>query len=103
MAANFVGTYRQGSREVLDYTIDWSSVMTAESASVADSEWFAEQGSPVFGDGNNGGPAPSYTGTSATVWVVEGTIGDVLHITNVVTDSDGRKHEASISIEIIDK
>lgn len=103
MAANFVGTYRQGSREVLDYTIDWTAVMPAESASVVFSEWFAEQSSPVFGDGSNGGPAPFSTTTSATVWIVEGTIGDTYHVTNVVTDTDGRKHEASLSIEIIDK
>lgn len=103
MAEIFVGAYQHGSREILDYAINWSTVLTAESDSAASSEWFVESGSPTLGDGSNGAPAPSLVSSTAVVWVVEGTLGNVYHLTNVLTGSSGRKYEASIKITVVDK
>lgn len=103
MADIFIGAYQQGSRETLDYSLNWTTAMTAESDSVSTSSWYAESGSPVIGDGSNGAPAPTVSTNTTTAWIVGGNVGNVYHLTNVVTTSGGRKLEASIKITIIDK
>jgi hypothetical protein len=103
MAEVFIGQYEQGSRETLDYSINWGTLMTAESDSVASSVWYAEHGNPTIGDGANGASAPGISADTTTAWIVGGTVGDKYHVTNVVTSTAGRKFEASIKITITDK
>ena len=103
MADTFVGTYKQGTREVLDYTIDWSRTMSEESDTAASSAWYIENSDSEIGDGTNGAVAPSLALNVATAWLVPGTEGQICHLTNVVTTSGGRKFEASLKITIVDK
>lgn len=101
MAKPFVGSFVQGSRETLDYSLNWIPVVGNDTIIV--SQWFGESGTPVIGDGTNGALAPSVTDGVSTCWVVGGTAGDVYHLSNVVTTAGGRKYEASIKVKIIDK
>ena len=103
MASVFIGQYEQGSREILDYSINWSTAMTAESDSVSTSAWYAEAGNPTIGDGTNGAASPSISTSTTTAWIVNGTVGEIYHLTNVITTTAGRKLEASIKITITDK
>ena len=103
MADVFVGRYTQGSREVLDYQIDWSTVLAAESDTGASSAWYSEAGTPTIGDGANGASAPSLSLGIATAWLVGGNPGEIYHLTNVLTTDGGRKFEASIQVKVIDK
>lgn len=103
MASIFIGAYQQGSREVLDYSMNWGTAMTAESDSVSSSQWHVESGNATLGNDSNGAPSPAVSGDVTTVWIVNGTIGDIYHITNVVTTAGGRKLESSFKVTIIDK
>ena len=103
MADVFIGSYEQGSREILDYAIDWASVLTAESDTASTSQWYAESGNPTLGNGTNGAAAPSLAANKAKVWVVGGTAGQTYALSNTLTTSAGRRFEASIKIKIIDK
>lgn len=101
MTKPFVGSFVQGSRETLDYSLNW--VPAVGNDAIVVSEWFGESGSPVIGDGSNGGSTPTVADGVSTCWVVGGTVGDVYHLSNVVTTAGGRKYEASIKVKIIDK
>lgn len=103
MAKKFIGVYYQGDRETLDYHMDWSPVLNSESDSISSSVWYAEQGSPVIGDGTNGASAPGVTGGVTSCWIIGGAIGDVYHLSNVITTAGGRKFEASLRISVVDK
>lgn len=103
MAQVFVGTYEQGSREILDYVIDWTETVTSESDTASGSVWYADQGNPTIGDGANGADAPTLSTNQAKVWIVNGNVGEEYHVTNVLTGTSGREYEASIRVTIIDK
>ena len=98
-----LASYQQGSREILDYAIDWATVLTAESDTASSSVWHVESGSATLGNNSNGAPSPSLSQGKATVWVVGGTIGDKYSLSNVLTTTGGRKFEASILITSIDR
>lgn len=96
--------YTMGSEEILDFSINWSTRMTAEGVSASTSTWTVAHGPAVLGTGSNGAPAPSLADNVATAWIVNGTVGDVYYLTNkIVTSSPARTLEGSIKVTVIDR
>ena len=101
---DFIAMYVHGSREVKDYSLNWSSLLAAEGDAESTSSWSNEADSTCcIGDGVNGAPAPTYSAGIATVWVVRGTVGDVYWLTNLLTTTQGRTFERTIRLAVIDR
>jgi hypothetical protein len=85
---------------ILDYTGDWSKLL-ATGESIAESSWTVEgpDGALLIGSGEY---APTFDGTSATVWLVAGTEDATYTVTHhIVTDNTPpRIDERSFSITI---
>lgn len=98
-----VGTYTHGVNERLDYSIDWRRTLeVGEDDAIATSTWITETGSPTIGNGSNGAPAASFSGSVTSVWIVDGTANDLYVLTNRITTSGGRRYEASIQVTVVD-
>lgn len=80
---------------VLDYTVDWSAWLQAGETITA-SQWITPDGITQ----GSGAQAPSNTTTTATVWLLAGTLGQTYIVTNRVTTSDGRVDDRSLRITI---
>lgn len=66
--------------EKLDFAMDWSSVMTADSDTIASSTWEVPAGITSVAQTN--------TGTSATIWLTGGTDGQSYTLVNQVTTAN---------------
>lgn len=103
MATSFLAVYSHGSGETLDYSIDWSEILAADSDVADSATWAIEKGTPTLGNGSNGAPAPSLADSVASVWLVGGTVGDEYHLQCTLVTSGGRTHERSLKIFVADK
>lgn len=77
--------------EVLDYVIDWTARLGADT--IVTSMWAIEDGTSVI-DSN------TFNGTSATVWLSGGAIGEKVLARNRVVTTGGRTMDQTISIKI---
>jgi hypothetical protein len=75
----------------LDYGVNWTAWL-AEGETIAASEWEIEDGVT--------GSSESFTDTTTTVWVADGTVGTVYTLTNRITTSEGRIDDRSLRIQI---
>lgn len=81
---------------VLDYALDWSTWL-ADGETVTAATWVVPAGL------TQSAPSPSHTGTSATIWVTGGTVGQSYRLTNHITTSQGRQDERSITLVVRDR
>lgn len=80
----------------LDYAVDWSAWLeTGETISA--STWTVPSGI------TEATPAPSNTGTVATIWLSGGTIGQRYTVTNHITTTMGREDDRSLYIVVEDR
>ncbi len=95
---------------VLDYSVDWSAWL-AQGETIAASRWTATTGITIAAT-----PAPSFTPTTATVWLSGGAVGGgeevgiargvaqrAYRITNTITTSAGRTDERSIFVAVAER
>ena len=80
--------------EVLDYHINWTARLTAESDSISTSEWELDEGITKDSDAET-----SYT---TTIWISGGTTGETYSITNRITTAVGRTYDYTGTILIED-
>lgn len=99
-----VGIFEMGSRERLDYPLNFNPLLTAESDTAA-SLSVANEGpqTATLGNGVNGAPSPSIAAGIAYAWIVNGTIGDIYELSYALTTTGGRIHERSIKVTVVDK
>lgn len=93
--------------EIKDYKLDWNGAAPgprlASGETISTSSWSAETAGITLGNGSNGAAAPSISGTSTIVWVINGTsappAGSTHHkLLNTITTSGGRKWQEAIYI-----
>ena len=88
-----LATYNKDPAEVLDYTIDWSTLL--ESDTISTSEWALDEGLTKDSD--------SKTDTTTTIWVSGGTIGTQYTCTNTIVTAGERTRVRSIAINVIER
>lgn len=88
-----MATYIKDPDALLDYQIDWSSWLVADTISA--SSWEAKTGIVVDSD--------SETTTTTTVWLSGGTVGTKYKITNHITTAAGREDDRSFYIIVKEK
>jgi len=81
---------------VLDYSIDWSTWL-ATSETITASSWTVPTGITQTT------PAPSFTNTITTIWLLGGTVGTTYTLTNHITTNQGRQDDRSITIQVVER
>jgi len=81
---------------VLDYSIDWSTWL-ATSETISASSWTVPTGITQTT------PAPSFTNTVTTIWLLGGTAGTTYTLTNHITTNQGRQDDRSITIQVVER
>jgi hypothetical protein len=85
--------FTKDSHEVLDYRVDWSEWLDADTIST--STWHVPDG--ITQDAEN------ETTTTATIWLSGGTTGENYNVTNHITTAGGRTGERTITIKVRDR
>jgi hypothetical protein len=88
-----LATYNKDPTEVLDYTIDWETLLDGDTIST--SEWAADTG--ITQD------SESETTTLAIIWVSGGTVDKQYTLTNTIVTAGGRTRVRSIAINVIER
>jgi len=80
----------------VDYTIDWSLVLTASSPidTISTSAWRVE------GDDAMSLGAAGESGSNVSTFVTGGTAGGVAKLINTITTAGGRTHERTIYLTV---
>jgi len=81
---------------VLDYSIDWTTWL-ATSETISASSWTVPTGITQTT------PAPSFTNTVTTIWLLGGTAGTTYTLTNHITTNQGRQDDRSITIQVVER
>lgn len=80
----------------LDYAVDWAAWLQSGETITA-STWTVPTGITQTT------PAPSFSGTAATVWLTGGTVGEHYMVTNHITTSMGREDDRSLYIWCVER
>ena len=88
-----LATYNKDPTEVLDYTIDWETLLDGDTIST--SEWDVDTG--ITED------SESETTTLAIIWVSGGTVDKQYTLTNTIVTAGGRTRVRSIAINVIER
>lgn len=88
--------YTHDPQSVLDYTIDWSDWLAA-SETISASTWTVPVGITQTT------PAPSFTTTTATIWITGGTLNLSYSVVNHITTSQGRQQDQTITLAVRDR
>lgn len=78
----------------LDFEVDWSQWLQA-SETITASGWTVPAGLTRVSD--------THTGTTATVWLSGGVLGQRYTVTNEITTSGGRIDDRSLHIDVMDR
>jgi len=90
MTAQIIATFQKASAATLDYQIDWSDMLGADT--IATSSWDVPTGITSS--------SPSNTTTTATIFLAGGTLGQQYIVTNTVTTAGGRTDTRSFALWI---
>lgn len=82
---------------VLPYTVDWTEWMQPGDAITAVT-WTPQTGITV-----QTSPAPSNTGSTATVWLSGGTAGQTYTVDCLITTSQGLQDARQLTVEVMHK
>jgi len=88
-----LATFNKDPAEVLDYTIDWATLLAGDTIST--SEWTVPTG--ITQD------SESETTTLAIIWVSGGTVDKQYTLTNTIVTAGGRTRVRSIAINMIER
>jgi len=88
-----LATYNKDPTEVLDYTIDWETLLDGDT--IATSEWAVDTG--ITQD------SESETTTKAIIWLSGGTAGKQYTCTNTIVTAGGRTRVRSIAINVVER
>lgn len=88
-----MSTFSKDPDAVLDYKVDWSAWLPTGDTIVA-STWTVPVGI------TQATPPPSFTDSTATIWLSGGTLGDTHEIVNHVTTAQGRQDDRTIRVVI---
>ena len=86
---------------VLDYLVDWSTWMPSGDAITA-SSWTITGPDSALTLGT-GAQAPDNTDTTATMWLVGGTLGQRYQAVNHIVTAQGREDDRTLYISIAEK
>lgn len=89
-----VRPYVKDPNEVLDYRWDWGTLRLVTGETIQTSLFIISPSGTLVEDSS------SNDGTSATVWLSGGEIGDVYRVTNRITTSEGRTYDWTIIIVV---
>lgn len=81
---------------VLDYKLDWSQYLAADSDRLIDSEWLLPEGLSIAAD-----KPPSFTSRTTLVWLQGGDINKTYTVLNRVTTVNGRTDTSGFQLKII--
>jgi hypothetical protein len=96
-------TFRKDPQDILDYSFDWTAWLAAAADipdTISASSWSASPAGLVIGSGINGAPVPSFSATSSTVWLKDGTVGEFYRVTNHITTGGGRQADSTFIVNI---
>lgn len=83
-------TFIHDPQAVLDYKLDWSDWLGADT--IASATWTVPSGLTQT--------AASNTTTTATVWLSEGTAGNSYSVVSTIVTADGRTDERTIILRV---
>lgn len=81
---------------ILDYKLDWSQYLAADSDRLVDSEWLLPEGLSIAAD-----KPPSFTSRTTLVWLQGGDINKTYTVLNRVTTVNGRTDTSGFKLKII--
>ncbi len=88
-----LATFNKDPTEVLDYTIDWETLLDGDTISTSD--WAVDTG--ITQD------SESETTTLAIIWVSGGTVDKQYTLTNTIVTAGGRTRVRSIAINVVER
>ena len=88
-----LATYNKDPTEVLDYTIDWETLLDGDTIST--STWSVPTG--ITQD------SESETSVLAIIWVSGGTVDKQYTLTNTIVTAGGRTRVRSIAINVVER
>jgi len=88
-----LATYNKDPTEVLDYTIDWETLLAGDTIST--SVWAVPTG--ITED------SESETTVLAIIWVSGGTVDKQYTLTNTIVTAGGRTRVRSIAINVVER
>ena len=91
--AELLATYNKAPTEVLDYTIDWETLLAGDT--IATSTWSVDTGLTEDSE--------SETTTLAIIWISGGTVDKQYTLTNTIVTAGGRTRVRSIAINVIER
>lgn len=93
------GTFIKDPSAKLDYGVDWSLWLGADTLVTSDWRVATPTTAPAGAHLTMAaGPAPSIEGKTARVWVEGGVVGVVYELTNTITTTAGRTDERTLRI-----
>ena len=88
-----LATYNKDPSEVLDYTLDWETLLDGDT--ITTSDWAVPTG--ITKD------SESETTVLAIIWVSGGTVDKQYTLTNTIVTDAGRTRVRSIAINVIER
>ena len=88
-----LATYNKDPTEVLDYTLDWETLLDGDT--ITNSDWAVPTG--ITKD------SETETTTLAVIWVSGGTVNKQYTLTNTIVTDAGRTRVRSIAINVIER
>lgn len=93
--------FKQPSTDKRPIIMDWTSWLAAQNNDTISSSTFSYT---AYGSSDTSlvitSPAPSFTATTATVWVSAGTLGQIYYVYNTINTAEGRIRTKVIKITI---
>lgn len=89
-----MGTMKKGDEEVLDYSVNWSTWLSAQEDSIATSTWRVPAGLTQVSD--------QATTDSAVVKISGGIPDELYEITNIITTAAGLTAERTMKILVVE-
>ena len=88
-----LASYSKGTTEVLDFTINWASLL--DSDTISTSTWSVPTG--ITQD------SESETTTTSVIWLSGGTVDTTYNCTCTIVTAGGRTHVRTIAINVVER
>lgn len=89
-----MSVYKKTVAETLDYTVDWTSVLTQDSDTLASDVWAVTEGSVAIAN-------QLTSGSASIVWLSGGTAAARSRVVCTMTTTAGRIYQRGIWIEAV--
>lgn len=86
--------YTKTTVEILDYTIDWTRVLTADSDTLASDSWAVTEGGVTI-------TLEATSGSASIVWLSGGTAATASRVVCTMVSTAGRTYQRGIWLDVV--